>query len=140
MRSRRNHDVRSLGEFAACSIHRKTERAREYGDVFVVPVPVQRNNDFAAGAKAEDEAAGVGRVPVEDCPFGSVSHRVPCQTFHEHSLAQWLGGRQADLTLQHTRQFAKQRGAIAAIGAAMLTGERGGAERGQAFQNSRGTG
>ena len=40
MRPGRNHDVRSRLEFVALPIHGKTERAGEYSNVFVVPVPM----------------------------------------------------------------------------------------------------
>ena len=50
MRFGRNHDIRSRVEFVAHSIHRKTERAREYSDVLVVPVPVQRNRSQRVAA------------------------------------------------------------------------------------------
>jgi len=64
MRSRRNHDVSSRLDFVARSIHRKAERTREHGDVFVVPVSVQRNGHFTDGAKTDDKVARVGQVPV----------------------------------------------------------------------------
>ena len=86
VRPRRNHNVGSRLEFVARSIHRETKWAREYSDVLVVPVPVEWNRHLADSAKSEDKASVMGWVPVKDCPFCSLSHPLPCQIFHAHSL------------------------------------------------------